>query len=104
MDKPRADIDAIMIANVDKLHEALESIELHGAGEHSSTIQEIARISVALTTACAEVRQAQKQRIGKLPDYTDDELVEHLQSLPERRRETITARAMGVVRAPRKLY
>jgi len=102
--KIQLDTDGIMSSNVEALRSALESIELHGDGEHKATVQDLARISVALTTACAEVRQQAKARKRELAAYTDDELTDYIRGLPERRREAIITAAQGASLAGKPLF
>lgn len=89
--QPSADFDteASLRANAIKLQAALDSIELHGDGEHSSTIQELARISVALTGVCAELRQHSKAAQRQLDSFPIAALVERLKGLPDEDRDRI---------------
>ncbi len=89
------DTGAELSATVVKLRAILNSIELHGEGEHPSTIQDVARISTALVTACAELRQHAKSARRQLASYTIDQILEHLKSLPEKLRDDVVCELTG---------
>jgi len=89
------DTEALLRLTVEKLKELLESIELHGDGEHGSTVQDIARVSVAITTACAELRQHSKAQRRQLASYSLDQIVDHLKTLSERQRKDVARELTG---------
>lgn len=81
----------------DGLSETFESLTsaLHGNGEHGSQVADIARISTALTTALAELRQHTKARARELSTVPIDQIVTYLKGLPERTREDICREVSG---------
>lgn len=80
------DTETALRATADKLRGMLESIETHGGGEHGSTIRDVARISVALTATCAELRQHAKAAVREIAKIPLDQVVSYLKSLPEQQR------------------
>ena len=86
---PPYDTESALRATADKLQAVLEGMETHDDGEHESTIKHLARISVALTTVCAELRQHEKATTRELSKIPFDRIVAYLKALPMERREDL---------------
>lgn len=89
------DTESLLRETVEKLRDLLRSVELHGDGEHASTIQDTARISVAITSACAELRQHSKAAKRALASYSTDAIVAHLKALPAEARRLLADELTG---------
>ncbi len=92
------DTETTLVQTATKLRDLLESIDLHGDGEHPSTIQDIARITVALTQCCAELRQNAKARRRELAAYSLDEIRAYLHTLSDKQRRELGEELAGVSR------
>lgn len=78
-----------------KLRVALDGFELHGDGEHHATLADLARISTALTTTCAEIRQAKKATIREVGKIPLDTILTYLKSLSFEQRDAIARELTG---------
>ncbi len=76
------DTESVLQAVAEKLREILDSMKTHGDGEHPAVVADIARISVALTTTCAELRQSAKARVREISTIPIDQIVAYLRTLP----------------------
>ena len=92
------DTEETLRATADKLRELLDSVELHGSGEHGSTIADVARISVALTSTCAELRQHSKARSREIAGYPLDQIMAYLRTLPEATKADLAKELSGADR------
>lgn len=72
----------LLEARARQLRELLDGIETHGDGEHESTLRSIARLSVALTSVCAELRQNQRHLIREVARIPLDQILGYLKTLP----------------------
>src|SRR5690348_379726 len=96
MAKKAFDTAVVLQETAEKLRELQESVELHGDGEHQSTIGDACRIAQALTATCAELRQHDKARAKALETYPVEEILEHLkQRLRDDAREDFALRLSG---------
>ena len=75
-----------LAAAATKLRTALDGFELHGDGEHHAVLADLARISTALTSTCAELRQHSKAATREIAKIPLDLLVEYLKTLPDEKR------------------
>jgi hypothetical protein len=100
----KIDIEVVLADTLSKLYELLKSIETYGSGEHEATVADIARISTAITTACAEKRQQGRDRRRDLASFLDDELVAHLKTISDRRRTAIVEALSGEDLAGKPLF
>lgn len=65
---------------------------------------ELAKYVDAYSRAANVVRQFEKDRKRALSSFTDDELIEYLRSLPDRRREAIAISVQGTSLAGKPLF
>ena len=89
------DTQSLLRETVEKLRDLLRSVELHGDGEHASTIQDTARISVAITSACAELRQHSKAAKRALASYSVEAIMAYLLTMPLAERRELAAELTG---------
>lgn len=89
------DTASLLRETVEKLRDLLRSVELHGDGEHASTIQDTARISVAITSACGELRQHSKAAKRALASYPTDAIVAYLKTMSTEARAAIADELTG---------
>lgn len=93
-DVPR-DLDLLMRENVAHLRDLQKSIAVRGDGEHDSTVKNTARISVALTTACAELRQIRKAAHREISRIPLEAIVSYLRTLTEVERQQVALDVSG---------
>ncbi len=74
-----------------KLRAVIDGFELHGDGEHPAVLSDLARISTALTTCYAEIRQAQKAEVREVHAIPLETILSYLRTLPESKRHDIAA-------------
>ncbi len=75
------DTKAVLQATAEKLRAVLESMEIHGDGEHPAVVADIARISTALTTTCAEIRQSARSTVREVSSIPLDQIVTYLKTM-----------------------
>jgi hypothetical protein len=96
MAKKHIDTEQTLREIAEKLREAMNSIELHGDGEHDSTISNLCRVTTSLTTTLAELRQHDKAKQRALDEYPTEEILEHLRTrLRESDREEFAMKLSG---------
>ena len=79
------------------LHTLFKSLEsqLHGAGEHHSSVQEFCRVATALAAAEGELRQYRKGLRRELAAYSTEQVVAYLKTLNESTRADIVNELTG---------
>lgn len=73
----------------------LVSIETRDDGEHDSTVKNMARISVAITAACGELRQHAKAAVREVSKIPLDTVITYLKTLRPEQREDIARELTG---------
>jgi len=89
------DTESILRTTAEKLRACLEGMETHGDGEHPAVVADIARISTALTTTCAEIRQHAKAAVREVAAIGVDAIVVYLKTLPMDARKEIARDLAG---------
>jgi len=89
------DTESLLQGTAVKLRDTLSSLELNGDGEHEATVKGIARLSGAIAAICGELRQHAKGKARALAEFSLDDIVAHLRSLPKGRRDEAFTLAFG---------
>jgi len=91
------DTEGALRATADKLKELLVGAETAEGedGEHDSTYKHIARLAVALTAVCAELRQHAKARVREVSQISLDQIVSYLKTLPRETKADICQNLSG---------
>ena len=92
------------VVAVDALTQALAVRDHAAANVTSVPLDEQPKHIDAWQRAANVVRQLEKDRKRAIASYTDDEIIEHLRSLPERRRDAIITAAQGASLAGKPLF
>ena len=101
-DKAVADVLAEVQAELEVL--AVRRRALPAGGFDPDLAAATASLTKSAIAVMAEQRQRAKDRKRSLSSFTDDEIIEYLRSLPERRREGIVIALQGVSLAGRPLF
>lgn len=95
MAKKPIETEALLHEVIAKLRECMASIELRGDGEHPATVGNLARISTALISAAAEMRQHEKRRADAVSSIPLDQIVAYLRTLPDVKRRDVCRDVLG---------
>jgi hypothetical protein len=86
------------------LEEALEVKKRAFTDLEDATHVEVPKFVDAYSRAANVVRQLEKDRKKAVSSFSDDEIIEYIRELPERRREAVLTAARGADRAGKPLF
>lgn len=89
------DTESALITTAKKLQGVLKAMETGEEGSHPSIVSDIARISTALTTTCAELRQCAKARAREISTIPIDQIIAFLRTFSDERRADIAREITG---------
>ncbi len=91
------DAEGLLRLAADRLRALMDSIQINGAGEHDSTVKNLARTSQAISATCSELRQIAKAHAIAVALVPEIDIIRRLQALPDDRRAAVCREILGTV-------
>lgn len=92
-----SEAETLLLATREKLQEMLDSVEALGEGEgiHDSTVKQVCRLSQAISANAAQLRQYEKTRKRAVASIPLEQIVAHLKTLPQTKRDEVCRAVSG---------